>query len=249
MPDKTLKFNIKNTVVNIIKDRNGSTRYKSWEHCYNFFSKKEREIKKNLDLACLNLAFYLASWGMYRGSSFLLQQDYLIHKPTIEKILEQKDYFRNINFSKLKSEKDTAEKILGLVKKVKKSYGVHEDKVSDTLASKIILGTLGCIPAYDQYFISGLREYSNNDKKKYNGLLTINEKSLLYLFDFYRGNKNKKQIDEAKEKIKKITKSDDSYPAMKLVDMFFWGIGLEKAKDEAKKKRECENKKKPSKKN
>ncbi len=239
MSDKKSKLDTTNSIVRIIKDRGESTRYKSWEYCYKFFSKSEQEIKKNLDPACLNLAFYLASWGMYRGSSFLLQKDYLVHKPAVLKILEQKDYFRKIDFSKIKSgnnEKEIAGEIAGLISEIKKSYGVYKNKVSDTLASKIILGTLGCIPAYDQYFISGLKEHLDNNKKKYNGLLTINKKSLSYLFDFYR--KNEKQTSGAKDKIKKITKSDEPYPAMKLVDMFFWGIGFEKAKEEAKNKKE-----------
>jgi len=32
-----------------------------------------------------------------------------------------------------------------------------EVNVTDTLATKIMLGTMGCIPAYDRYFIAGLR--------------------------------------------------------------------------------------------
>ena len=31
---------------------------------------------------------YLSSWGMYRGSSFLLQKDYKIHKPIIVEALK-----------------------------------------------------------------------------------------------------------------------------------------------------------------
>lgn len=38
----------------------------------------------------LQLAFYLASWGMYRGSSFLLQKDYRIHIPVVKELLRNK---------------------------------------------------------------------------------------------------------------------------------------------------------------
>ena len=60
-------------------------RYKSWEHCYNFFKKisKKKLDEEELDLAQLHLAFYLASWGMYRGSSFILQKDYTIFKKIV----------------------------------------------------------------------------------------------------------------------------------------------------------------------
>lgn len=39
---------------------------------------------------CLHLAFYLASWGMYRGSSFLLQKDYRVHYDVVKEILNER---------------------------------------------------------------------------------------------------------------------------------------------------------------
>ena len=73
------------------KDNNG--RYKSWEYCYSIFYKAH--LNKNIDEAyldylSLHLAFYLASWGMYRGSSFLLQRDYKIHKKIILELFKEK---------------------------------------------------------------------------------------------------------------------------------------------------------------
>jgi len=222
--DKTYKekmLDIENNIVNTIKetDDNGSTRYKSWEHCYKYFSKDKQQI--DIKIACLNLAFYLASWGMYRGSSFLLQQDYFIHKSVINKIIDQKKYFQNIDFLKIndQNKNDFAEKIENLINEIKQSYG--NNNVSDTLASKIILGMFGCIPAYDQNFINGLKKHFKNNKNDYNGLLTINKKSLIFLFEFYKNNKN--QFNNAEKIIQKMTGL--KYPAMKLVDMYFWSIG------------------------
>src|SRR5262245_13754106 len=40
-------------------------RYLSWEHCYRFFRSRTRDaLLKDKDAAALQLAFYLASWGM-----------------------------------------------------------------------------------------------------------------------------------------------------------------------------------------
>ena len=64
-------------------------RYLSWEHCYQQFRlvRLERDKKEpDLDYLSLQLAFYLASWGMYRGSSFLLQRDYKVHIPIVKEI-------------------------------------------------------------------------------------------------------------------------------------------------------------------
>lgn len=64
------------------RDPNG--RYHSWEYCYSaFFNARKIEIP-DIDYLSLQLSFYLASWGMYRGSSFLLQKDYKIHIPVVK---------------------------------------------------------------------------------------------------------------------------------------------------------------------
>jgi len=61
-------------------------RYSSFDYCYNYFRRTEN-ITGNIEKSCLVLGFYLASWGMFRGSSFLLKEKsirYFI--PTIEYI-------------------------------------------------------------------------------------------------------------------------------------------------------------------
>lgn len=65
----------------------------SWKHCYSEFCKARNErpcTDDKKDCLSLHLAFYLASWGMYRGSTFLLQKDYKIHRPVVDIIMETK---------------------------------------------------------------------------------------------------------------------------------------------------------------
>src|SRR5258708_798666 len=60
-------------------------RYRSWEHCYRFFRDvKSSGMPAHRDHAALHLGFYLASWGMYRGPSFLLKHDYTVHLPVVD---------------------------------------------------------------------------------------------------------------------------------------------------------------------
>ncbi|MES9999179.1 MAG: hypothetical protein ABW125_07235 [Candidatus Thiodiazotropha lotti] len=193
-------------------------RYKSWEHCYAYFCNEKPE----LDIASLHLAFYLASWGMYRGSSFLLWKDYLIHKEVVSHLLSKK-HLQNIDFANA-SDSDIRE-ILDLISWVKEWYQDHIDlvngeakevNVTDTLATKILLGSLGCIPAYDQYFIKGIRHKGLS----YSVIKFANFKSVVC---FYK--KNQSQFSLASQSIYK--KSGIHYPAMKLVDMYFWQIGYE----------------------
>ena len=71
-----------------VKDTHG--RYLSWQHCYNAFILNRSNVDENtFDYLALHLAFYLASWGMYRGFSFLLQKDYKVHIPIVKIIMEK----------------------------------------------------------------------------------------------------------------------------------------------------------------
>ena len=59
-----------------------ANRGRSWDRCYSFFqryhelSREKQKAKK--ELACLHLGFFLASWGMFRGSGSLMQKEYTI---------------------------------------------------------------------------------------------------------------------------------------------------------------------------
>jgi len=61
-----------------LKDREPTDRYASFDYCYNYFQTFKYNnkildiaVSDNLQLSCLHLGFYLASWGMLRGSTFL----------------------------------------------------------------------------------------------------------------------------------------------------------------------------------
>jgi len=55
-------------------------RYRSWEHCYGFLREARPSGLAAEQLnGALQLGIYLASWGMYRGSTFLLQRAYTVH--------------------------------------------------------------------------------------------------------------------------------------------------------------------------
>lgn len=196
-------------------------RYKSWDNCFKAFS-----TSKQTETQVLELAFYLASWGMYRGSGGLLQKNHLIHKGAVDIV------FSNTN-QKLKCDETTEVKreniqaILSVKFELAKHYsgikftkGADKSKSispTDTLLSKIMLGTLGCVPAYDRYFIDGLKEM----KMEHTG---FNDASLNELFNFIVS--NKKEINQAQKLIK--GKTQRHYPVMKILDMYFWQIGYDR---------------------
>src|ERR1700719_3146846 len=65
-------------------------RSRSWEHCFRYFHESNLQVLlADRHHAALQLGFYLASWGMYRGSSFLLQHDYTIHLGVVTALAAQ----------------------------------------------------------------------------------------------------------------------------------------------------------------
>ena len=89
------------------------------------------------------------------------------------------------------------------------------NELSDTLITKILMGTLGCVPAYDRYFIAGIK-----NRKVATGIYNI--KSVLQLVDFYE--KNADRLDQVQQN---MTVFDLPYPQMKIIDMGFWQIGYD----------------------
>jgi hypothetical protein len=214
---------IRKTVRNYIKKcwKVKNSRENSWGHCYAYFGRKEVDE----DLAALHLGFFLASWGMYRGSAFLLQRDYKFLLPAVKIILRYKE----LRTQSVTTE-NTEEFINQLLKLTKQLRGYFKQKypdmkeikneereASDTLITKIILGTLGVTPAYDQYFIAGLKTDSLNQ--------SFGKSSIRELIGFSL--ENKEIITSLQDEIRQ--KKGIEYPVMKIIDMYFWRKGYEKS--------------------
>lgn len=199
-------------------------RYLSWEHCFGYFSKhRHTPTDDELDLMCLHLAWYLASWGMLRGSAFLLQKDYRIHLPVVKLLVSPKcsvlydcslEDFCSASIQKLLSE--VSAEIIEIYRALTDDIGDGKGKTaSDTLITKILLGTTGCVPAYDRYFKSGLA-VSHVAQQRYGA------KSLCQLARFYLDNET---LFEPLRK--EISKERIEYTPMKMLDMCFWQIGFD----------------------
>ena len=203
---------------------NENGRSRSWEHCYRVFRDARTDPSPDYDYLSLHLAFYLASWGMYRGSSFLLQKDYKVLTPIVEKILKPEyDCLFGVACTDLR-ESEVQKRLENLNKYIAKHFEPIRDEVagravasqvSPVLITKILMGTLGCVPAYDIFFEKGARRLGIKEKN-------YNEDSLLELADFYEEHNDR--LEEARRGMR----TDDlTYPQMKLLDMGFWQIGFE----------------------
>jgi len=219
----SLEIQIKDNILQFYKEIETDQyhRYRSWEHSYLFFQNVRRSSQISLEIidnATLNLAFYLASWGMYRGSSELLQKDYKVHTRIVQEIFNARySQLWHIDFDTINVDAPEINLILQLAERLRQIYVELLVSPTDTLVTKVILGTLGCTPAYDTYFISGVTEWNKKYKPKFPARFGIN--SLRGLIGFYC-----EHMQNFKEAQKYIAQHGVIYPVMKLADMFFWSI-------------------------
>lgn len=240
----------------IALEQEENDRLRSWEHCYTEFSKSRARSPlsdEDKDCLALHLAFYLASWGMYRGSSFLLQRDYKVHVKAVETILKYDSLF-DVQLSSMNSEQEgdfvkTLWELRGELKRyyagirkgVREQWGknIKHESVTDTLITKILMGTLGCVPAYDRFVVSALGEYTFDGHK-----LTkrFTKKSIEGVIRLVR--QNRCEFEDLWRNLRRPIKGRGSkkYPQMKLVDFVLWTKGfLDERQNGAKKKRPCVN--------
>lgn len=199
-------------------------RYRSWGHCYRYFRRRAQiRADHRSDQGALHLAFYLASWGMYRGSGFLLWKDFRIHRWAVREVLDPRyDVLQAFQPTSHRRTSAAIRQIIRLADRIRDGYcrqiaSVNGRRakvdVSDTLVTKILLATLACVPAYDTYVITGLRAggvaYS-----------TLSEKNLTALFEWYR--RYQSTFDSLRAT---IDEDGLRYPPMKLLDMYFWEAG------------------------
>jgi len=162
---------------------------------------------------------------MYRGSGGLLQRNHTIHEGPVDIYYSGK--FDNLKcfhgcevterqISTIISLRDAISNYYQTILFKRGNNDVKPISATDTLTSKIILGTFGCVPAFDNFFVKGLK-VANIKKRKFN------EEGLNEIFKFYRDNQD--EIEQCALFI--LEQSGKHYPAMKIIDMYFWQIGYD----------------------
>ena len=236
------------------------TRYNSWVQCYNHF-KHFKDLKKplgpkSIDKASVRLGFYMASWGMYRGSSFLLQNDYTIYSEIIDKVLFNTDYndlweldkqIQGLIGSPIANVDgfidNYANAIMDLVKAIRNEmqpykehyvhkswYADHKNEVTADSVSKTLVTKLilGTIGCYP-----ALDRYFSDAIGTVANDLSIDQIKCMLALAYYI----KKELTE--HTISITPNSDNSsnsnpaltlanYPVMKLIDMYYFTFGMEK---------------------
>ena len=209
------------TLVNEFKGLSGpNDRYSSFDYCYNYF-RTSADLTQDIEKSCLALGFYLASWGMFRGSSFLLQKSVRHFEPTIRYIAELDKSVWQIDVDKY--DEKNIKTIIKIYNDIR-SLLISNRNADLTLVTKILLGVFGFIPAFDNYFCDTFRKISGGQC----GFRKVNEKSLLFIWKFYESNKNAIDRLSAETLTKDFLTGRDTtvnYPKAKIIDMYGFTAG------------------------
>lgn len=140
-------------------DLGPEARYASFDYCFNYFrSFRERDRTAdiaapwNLQMSCLQLGFYLASWGMLRGSSTLLRKSARHYEPVIDVIAGAPAEVWDLDADRYSTETWSA--VWQLDQQIRRAFG-HDNGVMSALATKVMLGVFGNVPAFDTRFRRG----------------------------------------------------------------------------------------------
>lgn len=196
-----------------LDDRGPADRYASFDYCFNFFQSRHEEGRTadlaqgpQLQLACLHLGFYLASWGMYRGSTILLKRSVAYLAPVVEVIARAPTKAWAID-----ADGYTREACGLLLDTARQIRTALSGAATDTLVTKIMLGVFGSVPAYDTNFRNGFRT------------MTFGESSLMRVGRFYR--ENAEVIERYRVPTLDFDTGADTkrrYTRAKVIDMIFF---------------------------
>lgn len=211
-----------------LNDRSPIKRYSSFDYCFNYFGDfYDRDNIEaianptNIQLSCLHVGFYLASWGMLRGSSFLLQKSVKHYEQLISVIAKMPRVCWMIDLDTY-SDDETISLLLKIHEHIRYSLGEDDEYASTTLVSKIMLGVFGNVPALDDNFCKGFG-FSKH----------FGESLLRKISDYYQTNKD--EFD--RNRIKTIDfgtgmETDRYYTKAKLIDMVGFIEGIKKSNKE-----------------
>jgi hypothetical protein len=215
MAKKTIT-KIETDIEKYLSNRTPNGRYASFDYCFNYFQSFHEQNRvarladsENMELSCLHLGFYLASWGMYRGSTKLLQHSVKHLAPVIQFIARAPIELWTIDCNCY------SDVVIEQLMKTRKAMLLEIDSdMSDILVTKIMLGVFGNVPAFDANFKRGFSS------------TRFGPKALRKIGTFYKANE---QSIERKRVMTLDFGSGDvtsrAYTRAKVIDMLFFYRG------------------------
>jgi hypothetical protein len=179
-------------VTQYFGDRSPVERASSFDYCFNYFQRFRDDAAtgtladpKPHKALCLHLGYYLASWGMLRGSTALHTKSYRFFEPVIETIAEEPpslwsidaDVYTEKNISSLIELRDR----LATALTTRAALDGAVRAPTNALVTKVMLGVFGSVPAFDTYFVRGFRTVATRR-------VSFSHRSLEAVGNFYEHN-------------------------------------------------------------
>ncbi len=200
-----------------------TARSQSYDHCYNYFADTKDPVAE-LEKSCAILGFYLASWGMYRGSTYLQQETNSSHLvPAIRAIQTLRPTLAGIDLNNYSE---------GNIELVLSAYGAIKDALQIrqrsqvTIVTKVMVAAFGCIPAFDRNFSQAFRRALQPHARLPHG--RVDSDVLRMLAAFYRANRD--DIEKLHQESRTVAFGTDTVTGhrlsrAKIVDMYFYELG------------------------
>jgi hypothetical protein len=204
-----------------LRDRRSTARYASFDFCFNYFQDHresgriaELNAASQIQTSCLQLGFYLASWGMFRGSSTLLTRSAKALEPVIDAVVEAPGEAWRLDVDGYSPE--GIDLLLDLWSTFSRVLpGGH----SATLVSKTLLGVFGCVPAFDAYFKRGFGASTTSR--------AVRSRSLTKVHDFYMAQRDLVERNRLSTlDFESGEPTERRYTQAKVIDMIFFIAGF-----------------------
>lgn len=154
---------------------------------------------------------------MYRGSSDLLDLHRSVYGPMITALCG----VAQENGVKAFTEISTPRTIESLARETKKCLEALNISATPTLISKILMGTFGCLPSFDQKLRTAVEKLKTNPKNK--DLTNVQDLSFGPIQSIpawlHFAETNYSFFDQAAPNFRN---SDKRYPIMRVIDLYFW---------------------------
>ena len=184
-------------------------RLESWEICHGEFLKARNSQVVDKRLLALHLVGFLGSWGMYcRRAPLFLNHHYLVHENLIDTLMDTRyDKLFDIN------DNNDFRSNISLINEVYEKIAMYYQAIGVTrvitLASKIMLGVYGCVPAFDNNVNNTLATLQCESS-------TVFKKKLELLSNYISHNSDLDQF------IKSELGNHRDYTYMRILDDFLW---------------------------
>jgi hypothetical protein len=201
----------------------GEDRARSWDFCYEHFRDTDR-VQADLQASCMQLGYYLASWGMLRGSTYLFKNTNARHYLGALKVIAEHDAAMRAITPEKYVEADAQEVLVRVYDELRNAL-IPRGATHLTLITKTMMGVWGVVPSFDTYFMRTFRGLATPGSER-GAMRRFGTDTIELLGEFYGA--HRKEIDALAAAHTTVdfrtgATTGRPIPAAKVIDIFGFG--------------------------